>query len=245
MLLQMLPRLKQIVRRFGIVERIIGWYRSQRSYSQFAEDVYLQSFYRGLLFKKNIRVDYGIIADVGAHRPVRLSNSYLFYRAGWLSINIDPAPSSKKLFDSVRPRDINLQLAISPNSGQGNLYVFGMQSLYNTLSVDRAMMAQKTTGIEPDIVSVRIVPLSEIFQQYIDPANFEILMVDAEGLDLVVLQTNDWNQFRPRIVLIEVHDVDSENLGKHPVCIFLKDQGYKLFAHINPNMMFVRNDSLW
>lgn len=52
----------------------------------------------------------GFYVDVGAHHPMRFSNTYFFYRMGWSGINIDAMPGSMKEFKKYRRRDINLEL---------------------------------------------------------------------------------------------------------------------------------------
>jgi hypothetical protein len=76
-----------------------------RSYSQEGED-------RVLAHVLDIgRRDPGFYVDVGAHHPQRFSNTYAFYLAGWRGLNIEPRPGSLSLFQRLRPRDINLNLA--------------------------------------------------------------------------------------------------------------------------------------
>ena len=74
----------------------------ERSYSQEGEDRIL------LMPFENCKDGFYV-----AHHPTRYSNTYLFYRMGWSGINIDAAPGSMNLFKKKRPRDINLEVAIS------------------------------------------------------------------------------------------------------------------------------------
>ena len=43
----------------------------------------------------------GFYIDVGAHDPVRFSNTFYFYRNGWSGINIDPLPGCMKKFNTM------------------------------------------------------------------------------------------------------------------------------------------------
>ena len=57
------------------------------------------------------------------------------------------------------------------------------------------------------------------------------LSVDVEVFDLPVLRSNDWNLFRPEIVLAE--DFSCENVEEAlnaPMATFLRSVGYVLFA---------------
>ena len=53
---------------------------AQRSYAQEGEDLLLER----ILGKQG----KGFYVDVGAHHPVRFSNTFLFYKRGWRGINI-------------------------------------------------------------------------------------------------------------------------------------------------------------
>ena len=73
-------------------------------FSQNGEDLILN---RLLENKSN-----GFFVDVGAHHPVRFSNTYLSYLNGWNGINIDAMPNSMMIFDKIRPRDINIEVGL-------------------------------------------------------------------------------------------------------------------------------------
>src|SRR5688500_4139273 len=93
----------------------------QRGYAQEGEDLILQLM---LAWRAN-----GFYVDVGAHHPQFDSNTYLFYKRGWSGINIDAMPNSMKLFNRLRPRDINLELAISKKSEELTYYLFNTPQL--------------------------------------------------------------------------------------------------------------------
>lgn len=71
----------------------------------------------------------------------------------------------------------------------------------------------------------------------------DFMSIDVEGLDLEVLKSNDWQHFAPRIILIESWDSDLENLHTNAIFIFLKMQGYKLYAKTT-NTLFFQKDSI-
>ncbi len=83
---------------------------SINSYSQEGEDMVL----RRLFEQKTV----GYYVDVGAHHPKRFSNTYYFYKRGWRGINIDAMPGSMKLFNKMRPRDINVEIPVSSGEGE-------------------------------------------------------------------------------------------------------------------------------
>ena len=98
---------------------------AQRSWSQEGEDMVLRRIFE----KKN-----GFYVDVGAHHPIRFSNTYFFYRIGWSGINIDAMPGSMQAFKKSRVRDINLELGVSNHNANLDYYIFNDTAL-NTFSV--------------------------------------------------------------------------------------------------------------
>ena len=234
----------RLVKGTALLEHVSGLYRRKRSYSQFGEDVHILSYYDRLASERNISVDAGCIVDIGAFRPITFSNSYLFYKKGWHGINIDPPPGSKRIFDKVRPRDTNLELAISPVDGASTFFLFGTPSVWNTLDAEAAAYAAKQTGITPREVPVTLSRLDTVLDLYLQGHPFEILSIDAEGLDIEIINANDFSRHRPRVVLVEVMDATSSTLAENQVVKSLNELGYALYSWINPNLMFVRKDSL-
>ncbi|MCW5198180.1 hypothetical protein VU06_00335 [Desulfobulbus sp. F3] len=84
----------------------------------------------------------GFYIDIGAHHPKRFSNTFYFYRQGWHGINIDAMPRSMELFNKIRPRDINIEAAISDEKVELTYYMFDEPAL-NTLSKESAEITKK------------------------------------------------------------------------------------------------------
>jgi hypothetical protein len=99
------PLPKPLLRNFERVRE--RWFRTyaRESYSQEGEDMLLERFLE--------HRHSGFYVDVGAHHPRRFSNTYRLYRRGWRGLNIDANPGSMALFRHVRPRDINIEAAVS------------------------------------------------------------------------------------------------------------------------------------
>lgn len=82
-------------------------------------------------------VENGFYVDVGAHHPKRFSNTFYFYKKGWSGINIDAMPGSMSLFNKIRPRDINIEAAVSNEKEEVIFYIFNEVAL-NTFEIGRA-----------------------------------------------------------------------------------------------------------
>jgi FkbM family methyltransferase len=215
------------------------------SHSQFGEDVHLASFLKGLAFARGTIVRPGWIVDVGAFRPITLSNTYHFYKCGWRCINIDATPGTKQLFDRVRPKDINLQVGIGSERGTAELYVFGRPSVWNTMDKEAAEQAQLKLDICPEVVEIDVLRLEDVLNEHLGNSPLEMLLIDAEGFDLEILESHDFGKWPPRLILIEVNGIGADTLTIHPVYQYLIERGYRLHSWIYPNLLFARADSAW
>ena len=95
--------------------------RAGTYYSQEVEDIILRR-----IFGDQTK---GFYEDVGAHQPKRFYNTCYFYDRGWQVINIDALPGSTRVFQKLRPRDINLEITISEKEQNLTYYMFNEPAL--------------------------------------------------------------------------------------------------------------------
>jgi FkbM family methyltransferase len=179
-----------------IQQLLLGYHSFAPSFSSAGEDMIL----RHILGSDKTQ---GFYVDIGAVHPTLFSNTYFFYSYGWRGLNVEACPGSKEIFDKVRPRDINLEIGVARESGNLTYYVVDEASTMNSFSIEFL----RHLGIEDSVkrtISVAVRPLSEIFDQYL-PENLKIdfMSVDVEGKDLEVLESNNWSQYRPTLVVVE------------------------------------------
>lgn len=201
------------------------------SYSQEGEDMILRRIFDGQ--------ESGFYVDIGAHHPKRFSNTYFFYRQGWRGINIDAMPGSMKKFHKIRPRDINLEIAISDKKETLTYLVFNEPAL-NGFSTD--LSAQKNTEKGYRLIcktEIETELLSAVLDQYLPAGQtIDFLNIDVEGLDFKVLTSNNWDKYRPRYILIEAQDFRFDNIRNDEICRYLNQKDYKLFAKTYLTLIF-------
>lgn len=194
------------------------------SYSQEGEDMMLARFFS--------EQATGFYVDVGAHHPQRFSNTYYFYLKGWRGINLDAKPGSMEIFQKLRPEDINLEFPISDNNQTLTYYEFNEPALNGFCE----KTAHERDGLRHykiiDQKKLQTYTLAEILEKYL-PVNQEIdfLNIDVEGLDYQVLKSNDWQKYRPKMVLVEDLNLSSlKEIDESKLAVFMDQQDYLLYA---------------
>ena len=67
-------------------------------------------------------INNGFYVDAGCYHPLHLNNTYLLYKRKWNGINIDISEFSIKLFNFMRPDDVNINSAISDSENEISFY---------------------------------------------------------------------------------------------------------------------------
>lgn len=215
---------------FGACAPPILWRKT--SYSQAGEDIIL-----GHLFHNKSN---GTYIDVGCHHPFRNSNTYLLYKMGWKGICIDPGPNIERLFSVWRPKDIFINTAIAEQVGSSRLYVFNDPAL-NSLSTEQVENYNNFQDFKlVDEVITPTTTLKEIYKAHeSELINLDVLSVDVEGLDLMVLRSNDWVSLRPKVVVLELRNVNFVNILDDQCYQFLNSLGYELYAKTENNLIML------
>jgi len=192
--------------------------RANLAYSQEGEDLILARFFE--------KLDEGFYCDVGAFHPKQFSNTHLLYLRGWTGINIDPTPGMKVLFDKYRPKDINLELGISPSTEKKLKYTMYENPVYNSFKRSSVNESRIVKEIEVNVSS-----LEEILKKYLPKSKeFCFLNIDVEGYDFEVLISNNWDVFRPKLIAIEFYGKSYDEFKVSNISKFLTEKGYTFFA---------------
>lgn len=226
---------KRIVRMARTLFERIGllFHRHARvAFSQEGEDLVIARLFDGQ--------PTGIYVDVGAYHPTRFSNTYLLYRRGWSGVNIDATPGSMEAFRKRRPRDRNVEIAVGLERGTCDIHVFE-EGAVNTLSPD---LAEHRTSNEDyrllDVVAVPVAPLAAILDDNIPSgAAVDLMTIDVEGSDLDVIKSNDWDKYRPRVVVIEILRSSITGLDSQPEIEFLAALGYDVHAKLHNSVVLL------
>lgn len=195
--------------------------------------------YRSFFERKNYK---GFYVDVGAHHPYRFSNTMHFYNNGWKGINIEPTPGAIRLFNIFRKRDINLNLGIAAIAGILPFYCFAEPALNSfSLAYSENRSAATTQYAIVKTIPVETIPLSQVFEKYLPPGQqIDFLTIDAEGLDMEVLQSNNWSKYLPLFVMVEAC-LDIQMVTQSEIFHYMIARNYKLVAVTARTLFFKLN----
>lgn len=202
------------------------------SYSQEGEDRFLERIFEG---QKN-----GFYIDIGAHHPFRFSNTYLFYKKGWRGINIDANPNSISLFNKFRKLDKNINIGIGNSNSEMIFYKFKEAALS---SFDKNLSNKRISEgweLESEMI-IKVTRLRDILKNVLNSNQvIDFMNIDVEGLDFEVLQSNDWDIVRPKIVMVECLNENFDKIFTNEIYLYLEKLGYEFLGKTHNTCFFKR-----
>lgn len=205
-----------------------------KSYSQEGEDMILRRIFE--------RQSIGFYVDVGAHHPKRFSNTYFFYKKGWIGMNVDAMPGSMIPFESMRSRDINIEKPISSKKQVLTYYAFNEPAL-NGFSKEISEARDGLNNYKIEFTKdIETSTLEEVLDENL-PSNqvIDFLSIDVEGLDFDVIKSMNIKKYRPRVILVEILGSSLSDLQQDPIYKFLIDENYALYAKAVNTVIFKSN----
>ena len=166
----------------------------KKSYSMEGEDLEIIKYFKNL--------NNGFYVDVGCYHPIEMNNTYLLYKKNWNGINIDASKFSIDLFNFLRPDDLNYNLAISSEDGEQEYYYQKKLSKLSTLKKKIAKGVFQENFKTKKITTNKLTTL--IDKTKFKNKKIDFLNVDAEGSDLDVLRSLNFNIYRPKLICVEI-----------------------------------------
>jgi FkbM family methyltransferase len=195
------------------------------SYAQNGEDVVLARAFRG-------RLD-GIYVDLGASDPIADSVTKHFYDLGWRGINVEPVPATFAALAAERPGDVNLNFAVGRGRTRRRFYEVPSNPGLSSFSLSH-VIAHGIKEEELNMHDISVVPLPEIIDAHLGPQQVDFLKVDVEGAEDEVIESVNWSQHRPRVLVLEAFHVRREDL--------LSAAGYRKTLWDGINTFWVRDE---
>ena len=186
----------------------------------------------------------GIYVDVGCSHPIRNNNTYLLHKKGWRGTNIDLDIKSIELFNYARPKDNNINAAISDKDSEVDLYFYHDKSPINTLS--REISNYQKAKVAKTIPLNNILNNSPFFSSPID-----FLSIDVEGLEYKVLKNFDFEKYKPKVIVVEfldltlpkleIKNLKIENVINSDIYKLIVSKGYTFANWLHSDLVFINN----
>ena len=197
------------------------------TFSQHGEDVFLKDFFGN---------EKGSFIDIGANHPFIINNTYLLYKHGWRGVSVEPNHRLHRRLVAWRPLDVNLNVGVGREDGEQIFFQLWPAALstfseatYQEAISEGCRLVRKS--------KVKLLSLDSISEQLPSGRSPDLLSIDTEGFELEVLSGADWEQFRPRAILIENagHGETSGEIVRE----FLRARDYRLERSFGCNDFFL------
>ena len=192
----------------------------------------------------------GFYLDIGCGHPIKNNNTYLLHKKGWLGTNIDLDLKNIQLFNYARPKDNNVNAAVSDKVSEENLYFYHDKSPINTLS--KEISAYQSANVSK-IIKVKTVTLNSILDNSaFSDKPIDFLSIDVEGFEYNVLKNFNFDKYNPKVIVVEyldttleeleIKNLNIDNVLKSPIYKFITSRGYTLANWLHSDLVFIRND---
>ena len=131
----------------------------------------------------------------------------------------------------MRPRDTNLELGVGAKEAMLNYYIFNEPAL-NSFSKELSELRnnEQSEIFIKQVIKVNVKPLYKVLDNYLNGHKIDFLNIDVEGMDLDVLNSNDWSKYRPKFIIVEILKSSLFDIDKEPIFQLMKKQNYAIFS---------------
>ncbi len=155
-------------------------------------------------------------------------------------INVDLVNIDK--FNRKRPRDKNICAIVAKDSNQRDFFIFedmALSTLDKEIAQERISDGKKL--IETKKTQTKT--LKEILDEN-SVKEIDFMSIDVEGAEIEILQSNDWNKYLPKIILVEIYGKLEEVMESSAYKLLL-ELNYHLVAKTSLTSIFrLKNDNI-
>ena len=191
----------------------------------------------------------GFYLDVGCQHPISNNNTYLLFKRGWSGINIDLDKKNIDLFNTARPNDKNLNLAISSDVAEKNLYFYHDKSPINTL--DKVVSDFQAATVK-EIKTIKTTTLDITLQSLKLNNKIDYMNLDIEGHEMEIFKAFDLSLYKPSVISVEFLDLnmkylefknnDLQRIVNSDLYKHLHNNNYHFVNWLHGDLIFVHRD---
>jgi len=191
----------------------------------------------------------GFYLDVGSQHPISNNNTYLLFKRGWSGINIDLDKKNIDLFNTARPNDKNLNLAISSDVAEKNLYFYHDKSPINTL--DKVVSDFQAATVK-EIKTIKTTTLDITLQSLKLNNKIDYMNLDVEGHEMEIFKAFDLSLYKPSVISVEFLDLnmkylefknnDLQRIVNSDLYKHLHNNNYHFVNWLHGDLIFVHRD---
>jgi FkbM family methyltransferase len=196
-------------------------------FSQTGEDTVLKFLLRD-------RQD-GVYVDIGCNTPIYFSNTFFLYVSGWNGICVDANERLCQQFRKARPFDTVVHAAVSDEVKEVTFHISDKVPAVSTIDQHQLEEWKKHWEFNRE-VKMMTQRVETILDKHLPKGTpIDLLSIDVEGHDLNALRSVNLNKYRPRFIVIEIHEFKLSENNDDPIVKYLTDNGYVLecFSTIN------------
>ena len=193
------------------------------------------------LFGNNFK---GKFVDLGCFHPTRHNNTFELYKKGWRGINVDLNPFTIELFNFFRPKDININTAISNKNEEVELYYINEFNTQNTLDKNHLEFLKSHHNVsQKQIIKQKI--YTEKLENILNKYNFkkiDFLNIDIEGHELKILENFDFGNTYVKTICVEMIDHNEKSKEKNHKIRKILNKNFYLLKQLDINYIYINKN---
>ncbi len=211
---------------------------NKRTYSQAGEDAII-TYAAAMLGIPLSECNY---LDLGANRPKEMSNTNFFYEQGARGVLVEANCTLIPALENERRGDVILNRCITDKSGDKVTFnVLNLDGLSKIGDVDEILKANPNARLEKSI-EIETISVNDIMEKYFNGKAPVILNLDIEGLETEILNSIDFEKYRPLFMIIEMIPYSTSltmGIKDNELLECAKSKGYSEYAFTGINSIFV------
>lgn len=185
--------------------------------------------------------EIGFYVDIGAYHPKRFSNTFYFYKKGWRGINVDGAAEAIRLLKKHRKKDISIQALMGKDAEPVTFYEFAQRELNTTVKESLPDIKKYHDQTPVNRRTVNCLSLETLLDQYLpENTTIDLLNIDAEGADETILRSNNWEKYKPKLIIVEKH-ASVEDCMNSTLYSLLSENNYTLKGFCKHAFIFLHH----